>query len=414
MSTIVHARKRLNAVLSEIDRLKQSEFPYAHPRDGLELLDGMFKKQQSVLGKVSPSAPANVTHNACSTSLYQLHVYVPILGFILRSTNVRNAFEAYPLLLRLAQSVMGTDTKLIVSSEWEFSPFVYRSMTDLPGFVLIGLPAPESSNPLLIPLAGHELGHSVWETERFSAKFEKQIEDGILGELKGNRWQDYLSLYPQSKKSDLDGTDMFVRSTWLPAYTWALLQSEEIFCDFFGLCLFAESYLHAFAYLISPGTSGQRPLRYPNITRRIAHLVDAAKKMAVSVPPGFKSDFADEIEPVEPATKLLVSIADTVSDSLASNLIRLAQDFAKEKTVPTRNLAQVSDIYDKFRKMIVPTSAQQSLTDILNAGWNCDLEPDLWKNVPQVKPEQRDRILRDLILKSMEVSEVHERTMESP
>ena len=54
------------------------------------------------------------------------------------------------------------ETRLILSSEWDYSPFMYDQITDLPSFVFIGLPACESANPLLLPLAGHELGHSVW------------------------------------------------------------------------------------------------------------------------------------------------------------------------------------------------------------------------------------------------------------
>jgi hypothetical protein len=377
-------------------------------------LEARFQKHQSVLEKTSLTAPVSVSHNACSVSLHELYVYVPILGFILRSTNVRNAFEAYAPLLRLVRSILGADTKLIVSSEWEFAPFVYRAITGLHDFVLIGLPAPESSNPLLIPLAGHELGHSVWEHEGFSARFEKQIENGIVDQLTTNRWGEYQLLYPQAKRPDLKSDDMFVRSTWINAYTWALLQTEEIFCDLVGLRLFAESYMHAFAYLVSPGTSGQRSLRYPNIARRVSHLVKAANAMAVSVPAGFESDFVAETEPAEPATKLLVSTADAVSASLVPNLIDLTQKLADRKAVPTRNPTQVRRIRDEFQQTIVPTAELESLVDILNAGWECALYSDLWTMVPQIGLEDRGRILRDLILKSMEASEIHERLRKSP
>lgn len=139
MVTIDHARKRIVTVIEEIDRLKQSEFPYDHPYEALELLAERFKRHQSILEKLSPTATADLINNACSASLNDLYLYVPILGFILRSTNVRNAFEAYAPLLRLARSIIGADTRLIVSSEWEFSPFVYRTIGGLKGFVLIGL-----------------------------------------------------------------------------------------------------------------------------------------------------------------------------------------------------------------------------------------------------------------------------------
>ena len=135
MSTIEHGLNRVAAVLDEIGRLRQSEFPYSHPREALDLLAERFRKQQSLLEKAAP-ASTDVINNVCSVSLYELLVYLPILGFILRSTNVRNAFEVYAPLLRLARKILGNDTKLIVSSEWELSPFVYRGIIGLGGFVL--------------------------------------------------------------------------------------------------------------------------------------------------------------------------------------------------------------------------------------------------------------------------------------
>ena len=107
MVTLNHARKRIAAAIDEVERLKQSEFPYAHAKDALDHLEKMFVRQQTVLQKVSPAASPPVINNACSTALYQLYLYVPILGFILRSTNVRNAFEAYAPLLRLARHLLG-------------------------------------------------------------------------------------------------------------------------------------------------------------------------------------------------------------------------------------------------------------------------------------------------------------------
>jgi len=413
VATLQHARDRLSAVKDEVARLKESEFPYNHPCEALELLERLFSDQQAVLAKVSSTAPANVVNNACSTSLYQLFVYVPILGFILRATNVRNAFECYGPLLRLARKALKSDAKLIISSEWDYSPLVYRALTDLPGFVLIGLPAPESSNPLLIPLAGHELGHSVWEAEGLESRFEAPVETGVLNQLTTKRWKEYNLLYTQYKPADLTAGDMFIRSTWLSAFTWASLQAEEMFCDFFGLRLFAEAYFHAFAYLLAPGTSGQRSLNYPNITRRMTHLVDAAKSMGVAVPAGFDTAFEAETEPVEPSTKLLVSIADDVVVSLVPQLIQAAQDIADAKNVPKRDAARVSHVCAEFER-VIPTADAQSLTDILNAGWESELRPHLWKNVPQIKPDDKERVLRDLMLKSMEVSEISARLGKTP
>jgi len=416
MPTLQDARARVAAVLDEIDRLKQSEFPYTHPREALELLESRFKWHQSVLGKATDGSQSAVVYNACRDSLRELQVYVPILGFILRATNVRNAFEEYGPLQRLAHRIIGIDVKLIVSSEWEFSPFMYRAITGLSGFVLIGLPAPESSNPLLLPLAGHELGHSIWEYENLGEKYDKKIQEGILDELTGKRWKEYSELYPQYTKEKVKGEDLFAHLTWRPAYTWALLQTEEMFCDFMGLRMFAEAYLYAFAYLLSPGTSGQRSLRYPNIKRRVSHLVDAANQLGLMIP-GYEAAFVEgEREPADPTTALLVSIADTVSSSLVQELVDLAVAIAREKEVPSKDPEKVKRIVECIREWVVPVRESASLIDIVNAGWECNRDEDLWKNVPQIKrskenefAKNRDRILQDIMLKSMEISEIHER-----
>lgn len=399
------AKKRLNAVIQEIERLLQSDFPYADSRDALELLCHLFQERLALLEKVSPDAPADVVEVACSTSLVSLNIYVPILGFILRSTNIRNAFELYPPLLRLARKVLRDDTKLVVSSEWEYSPYVYLPIKDLPGFVLIGFPAPESANPLVVPLAGHELGHSVWALEDLSRRFQKRIEESVLKELTENRWKEYSKLY-QYSKDDVLGGDLLARETWVSAFSWCSLQVEEIFCDCFGLRLFAEAYARAFLYLLGPGSAGKRSLRYPNLRERAKLMVQAASTMQVAVQDNFASEFMHETEPSEPTTRLLISVADTVARSVAPDICALAGEWADKRKVPKRNTDRVDAICHALGR-IAPVTTQESTVDLLNAGWQCAIGPELWKDVPQItEAKDKDRILKDLVLKSMEVTEV--------
>lgn len=418
MSLLQDAQGRIAAVLDEIERLRQSEFPYTHPSDALSLLESIFRARQAVLEKASPDLKEATLHNVCSQSLRESHVYVPILGFLLRATNVRNGFEAHGPLQRLAKKLMGTNTKLILSSEWEFSPFVYRAITGLRGFVLIGLPAPESSNPLLLPLAGHELGHAVWEHERMALKYDRKIWDGVLDALLENRWDAYAHLHLHTKE-DVERSrspDVFVGLTWRPAYTWALLQIEEMFSDFLGLRLFGESFLYAFAYLLSPGVSGQRSVGYPEIKRRVSHIVQAAKMMGVEVPVDYASTFDGETEPTDPTTSLLVGLADEVSASLEQELIQLAMELADTKQIPKKTKNTVEAIATAFRKWVVPARMSASLVDVLNAGWECNRDENLWNDIPQITgnktedfEKNRNRVLRDIMFKSMEVAEIHER-----
>src|SRR3546814_10308475 len=77
---------------------------------------------------------------------------------------------------RLVETAVSPDARLIMSSEWKFVPFTFPMTLDwLPGFALVGGPAPESDNVLIVPLAGHEIGHSAWRS--------KQLKDQLMADL---------------------------------------------------------------------------------------------------------------------------------------------------------------------------------------------------------------------------------------
>jgi hypothetical protein len=79
--------------------------------------------------------------------LYSLTNY---LGVLLRSTNLRNAFEAYYAFEEMARKLIGEPDKLIISSEWDASPFyIPNPPAVLDSYVFIRMPAFASRNALL-------------------------------------------------------------------------------------------------------------------------------------------------------------------------------------------------------------------------------------------------------------------------
>jgi hypothetical protein len=400
---VEYAKRRYDAAIQEIERLKQSEFPYPQIRDALLQLENTFRQQRTSLDKLTPKSSPPVAKNACSQSLSVLFNYTPFLGFVLRATNVRNAFETYAPVLRLARQLLGPDTKLLLSSEWDYSPFVFLPNAELPEFVLIGVPAYESSNPLLISLAGHELGHNVWAQQDLRKKFDVTLRDEVLKALKTRFWNDYQQIYPSTKQSDLL-TDMFAKQTWLPAHAFAKRQLEEIFCDVMGLRLFSEAYLHAFAYLLSPCIPGERSPIYPTIQARVKYMLDGSEHLGVICPTNYADLFDSQMDPSNPVMKLLVSIADAAVNTIVPQAIVEASSFGDGKVVPKKSDANVARICHDFR-MVIPTAGGLTLTDIVNAGWECLHEQDLWHHVPQIRQADRSRILNDLVLKSFEVAE---------
>jgi len=65
MPTLQNAQAQVVSFLDEIDRLEQSDFPYAHPREALALLKEVFKDHQRLLSKLTVSTSADVLHNTC-------------------------------------------------------------------------------------------------------------------------------------------------------------------------------------------------------------------------------------------------------------------------------------------------------------------------------------------------------------
>lgn len=273
-----YSREQIHAFLREVDRVDESEFPYEHSKLALVEIRVKLGEHLRYLDLLSALDDEGTVRAACTAALTAISEYLPFVGFILRSTNVRNAFEVYSPLLRLARAILGDQTRLVLSSEWEYSPFAYVDVPSLENYVLIGLPAAESGNPMLIPLAGHELGHSVWRRNRLRGDFDARVWKEVFTFFQ-SRPEEFKEIVPGIDKQKLDQANLFVQRKLAPAYEWTMRQAEESFCDFAGLRLFSEAYLCAFAYLLSPSFDLARIPSYPNYKTRVDNLKIAATKL---------------------------------------------------------------------------------------------------------------------------------------
>lgn len=408
MSVAAHSKIKIDAILQEIQRLKASEFAYRDSKTALDLIEGIFLKDRSRLEIVLNEAEETLKEHVCAKAIEHVADFLPVLGLILRSTNVRNAFEFYEPVLRLARILIGDENvKLVLSSEWEYSPFTYPPVIEeLPNFILIGLPAFESANGLILPLAGHELGHSVWVKERFSDILQTEIQDGIIREIKA-QWSTYTEFFPDIRQTDL--FDLLGRPTWAGSYLWCDKQCEEIFCDFVGIRVFGESYIYSFEYLLAPNLGDFRSPLYPSMQKRAEFLEQAGREYRVSVPDGYSKQFKDERSPFVSSEKesFLLSISDGVTKSLVDKLIRLVKEFASQKKVPYPRKKMADRIHKCFENL-VPAFEVDNLADIINAGWKAWLDNRLWENIPSVAGRRRE-VLNELILKSIEVMEFETR-----
>ncbi len=101
-------------------------------------------------------------------------------------------------------------------------------------------------------------------------------------------------------------------------------------------------------------------------------------------------------------------MADDATSELIEKVTEEAIRIVNDRHLPTRDKANIDKIVKCF-EMVAPTEGRNSMTDIINAGWICHKRQDLWANVPQILPETKSKVLADLVLKSLEITEFYDR-----
>ena len=397
----------------EILRLKEAEFPYSHSKQALDRIEDLVKSYIERLRKLSKASPL-ILKQQCAIATAKIWEFLPILGFIIRSTNIRNSFEVYGPVLRMARSLLepgiplgSHKTKLLLSSEWLYSPFIYREFKELSDFVLIGLPAHESGNPLLIPLSGHEFGHRLWVIQKHRDTLRLAVEQEVISIITA-RWTEYTQAFPLLGVTPTDlQTNLFAIESYGNSIEWALKQLEETFCDFVGLMLFGKSYLFAYAYVASPLSLGVRSPRYPNSIARIQNLLQIASILNITMPPDFLSSFQDApASNLSPGEKFQLKVADETAANLVSIIQSKAQLYITAVKLQLPPSAEEDVIVKRFRHA-VPAENISNWVSILNAGWTVYEDGDFWKMYPSLY-ENKNRVLKELMLKNIEIFEIEQ------
>lgn len=391
---LASARRRIRAFLDQIVDLESAGFPHPDGREALLQLKREVELRQRSLDRLPDKAPEQTVDEVCANTSAFLARYTDILGFILRSTNVRNAFEVHFPLKRLILDVLGPDAKLIMSSEWNFVPFTWPMNLDVLGpFVLVGGPAPESGNVLIIPLAGHEIGHSAWR----HAGIKKQIELDLIAAIDtaiANRPHERDRLVADLVR---DGHDL----SWLhhACLESAVRQLEEIFCDMFALYVFGPSFAFAYEYFLAPG-GDNRSLIYPSSLDRVRYLLDGAGQLGFSIDHSLFASWLDSA-PRSGIHGDILLFADDAVEAMFPAVRDLAFTVLRTAGIPLCDDDAVTRVCNALA-VGVPDGEGATLAEIVTAGW-LHLRDKGGLSVDDEQPELA--MLNELMLKSVEVSE---------
>lgn len=391
------SRRRLSAAIFKIeqfiyhlDRVASGGFPHNDGKSALDDIRGVFERLREKLKAIPEETDDALVVQYFREVRDQVEVYTRILGIILRSTNLRNNFEIYHPLKRLSKLFLGEDVRLLISSEWEFIPFTYpMNIRDVPNLILVGSPATEAQNLLVTPLAGHEIGHSIWVRAALKKKFAPIIQTYV---------NDYLSTNP------LDVDDPGTSDTLLPDVRKALIETslnrktEEAFCDLLGLKIFGTAYLYAFEYYMAPGRS-RVSQDYPSDIVRLRLLRAFASRVGVSAPDDIFSQW--ETPSLQSGRRALFEIADKILVSFSDEVFETVEEVASSSDLPMIRVEVVQNIiscFDRFE----PYGHQAEYAEIINALWISANKLDLRK---AEKPKMLNA-LTEIALKTVEVSEV--------
>lgn len=405
MSLLHNSKHKLKNIQRTIDGLLDGDFPLSAGRNALLKLRDVFAELERKLHRASRLRDPTPLQQIASNINLKVYQVLPILGFILRSTNVRNAFELLEPLQSIASAAMQGKPELLLSSEWDYVPFAYpQSLEDLRSFVLIGLPASEAASALLLPIAGHELGHAVWRNLGIGGSVATTLQYRC-DELYTNDMPNFKKVFSDYNERDIVSRDILPTAI-AESVDYGVRQAEEIFCDLFAYAIFGASYLQAFAYIVAPG-SGVRDPKYPLHATRISVVSKMAAAEGISLPSYSELNFATEARQGDSRHRFILQKAEdgvtAITEAIWKRVLEIVEQAKVQRPSPTSAMRHLKEL-----TIGIPAHAPACLGDIVNAGWL--RYGEILRSVPSPArvSEELDN-LNEMLLKTVEVLEYRRR-----
>jgi hypothetical protein len=401
---ISYAKQKLTSAIKLVKKILQGDWPHIDSKIALERILEQLNLEIKLLENLDKDASTDIIHRRCQNAKRIIASQIGLISFILRSSNLRNSFESYFPIKVLGSELLNLDIKLVVGSEWNYTPFLFPlEHAHLSDFIFVGLPATESDNSLLLPIAGHELGHAVWRKGHISSGFRIKLREKVVETIRSD-WKRFSPIFEghENANEETISEDLELVSLWSEVAEYCKSQIEEIFCDIMGTRLFGASYAYAFLYVLSSDIDEKGSKHYPTHTLRAAAIDNAAKRFEIP-----DIDVSSCIRLRSETRPLKVVLASLAAESLVPDAIESVEVYCKK--IPLPSSAAIDDAFGKLRAL-TPIHEGSSMAEILNAAWRIRNGISTWE-IPGVVPERRPAILNDLVFKSFEIAEWTQRSL---
>lgn len=390
-SLVQQTQERLKAVLGLVTSIREYDFPFDDSKEVLEEIDELIQNWiEQLQDQITPSTNPQVVRTFCERASDYIGTSLPVLGLIVRSAEPIGALELHwPLKQLTRDALRDPKAKLIISSDWTYSPFTLTPIQLEKDIVLVGMPMSESNNALVAPLAGHELGHNIWRNDSIGPQVQPWVTEALD---KRKKWTSRHKRVGQEHSK---------------AFSLALFQCEEIFCDIIGLLMFRESYLHAFRYLLATDREQSRSGAYPTISNRTKMLCGFARKAKISVPPKYLESFSKDKPGVEfEELEAILKTADEVAEECSGKIFDLAKSLVQDRKLSKGTPAGVAHVLRYFERL-VPARKVKCFQDIINAAWEFELKGGNSRVSDSDKREMS--LVSELTFKTCEVFQIESR-----
>jgi hypothetical protein len=105
------AVQRLDFAIGLLGRLLGERFPFNDSTEALEIIRKEFQRQRRDIQSLPRSADPAIVFDNCLNALRLLDTYKGFIGFILRSSNIRNGFEIYEPIKLIGRALVSDAPK---------------------------------------------------------------------------------------------------------------------------------------------------------------------------------------------------------------------------------------------------------------------------------------------------------------